>query len=151
MHVRTQARNFITAALKTLVSVPSASVFESRVYKLDSGDLPAIVVNSEREDIETKGKGSGQPGIQSREIQNTVIIAEVNTDEIEDALDIISLEVEDKIFEDPTLGGVAASTHLVSMERFTTEKTDKPFGLMKLTFSSRVITIEKDASQAIQQ
>ena len=149
MHVRTQTRNAITAALKTLTTVPADSVFESRVYKLDSGDLPAIVVNSEREDIETKGRGSGQPGIQTRDIQNTVIIAEVNTDEIEDALDVISLEVEDKIFEDHTLGGVAVSTHLISMERFTTEQTDRPFGLMKLTFTSRVISIEGDASKVI--
>ena len=148
-HVRTQLRNAITAALKTLATVPAASVFESRVYKLDSGDLPAIVVNSEREDIETKGRGSGQPGIQTRDIQNTVIIAEVNTDLIENALDVISLEVEDKMFEDHTFGGVAVSTHLISMERFTTEQTDKPFGLMKLTFVSRVITIEQDAGTVI--
>lgn len=148
-HVRTLVRNAITAALKTLITVPSTSVFESRVYKLDSGDLPAIVVNSEREDIETKGRGSGQPGIQTRDIQNTVIIAEVNTDLIEDALDVISLEVENKIFEDHTLGGVAVSTHLMSMERFTTEQTDRPFGLMKLTFISRVITIEQDAATVI--
>lgn len=148
-HVRTQVRNAITAALKTLTTVPSTSVFESRVYKLDSGDLPAIVVNSEREDIETKGRGDGQPGIQTRDIQNTVIIALTNTDEIEDALDVISLEVEDKIFEDHTLGGVAVSTHLISMERFTTEQTDKPFGLMKLLFVSRVITIEQDAGTVI--
>ena len=149
LHVRTQVRNAITAALKTLTTVPSDSIFESRVYKLDSGDLPAIVVNSEREDIETKGRGDGQPGRQTRDIQNTVIIALVNTDEIEDALDVISLEVEDKIFEDHTLGGVAVSTHLISMERFLTEETDKPFGLMKLTFISRVITIEKDAATVI--
>lgn len=148
-HVRTQVRNAITAALKTLTTVPAASVFESRVYKLDSGDLPAIVVNSEREDIETKGRGDGQPGIQTRDIQNTVIIALVNTDEIEDALDVISLEVEDKIFEDHTLGGVAISTHLISMERFLTEETDKPFGLMKLIFVSRVRTIEQDAATVI--
>lgn len=149
LHVRTQVRNAITAALKTLTTVPADSIFESRVYKLDSGDLPAIVVNSEREDIETKGRGDGQPGRQTRDIQNTVIIALVNTDEIEDALDVISLEVEDKIFEDHTLGGVAVSTHLISMERFLTEETDKPFGLMKLTFISRVITIEKDAATVI--
>lgn len=149
LHVRTQVRNAITAALKTLTTVPADSIFESRVYKLDSGDLPAIVVNSEREDIETKGRGDGQPGRQTRDIRNTVIIALVNTDEIEDALDVISLEVEDKIFEDHTLGGVAVSTHLISMERFLTEETDKPFGLMKLTFVSRVITIEKDAATVI--
>ena len=149
LHVRTQVRNAITAALKTLTTVPADSIFESRVYKLDSGDLPAIVVNSEREDIETKDRGDGQPGRQTRDIRNTVIIALVNTDEIEDALDVISLEVEDKIFEDHTLGGVAVSTHLISMERFLTEETDKPFGLMKLTFVSRVITIEKDAATVI--
>ena len=148
-HVRTQVRNAITAALKTLTTVSASSVFESRVYKLDSGDLPAIVVNSEREDIETKGRGDGQPGRQTRDIQNTVIIALVNTDEIEDELDVISLEVENKIFEDHTLGGVAVSTHLISMERFLTEQTDKPFGLMKLVFVSRVITIEKDAGATI--
>lgn len=149
-HVRTQLRDAIATALSGLPSL-GTNVFKSRLYNLADGQIPAACVYFMKEDIENISPARVQPSLQRRDIRTAIVIAvKADDGEVEDTLDAVALEVEDKLFEDPTFNRLAVESSLLYAEK-SIEEIDQPLGLMLLVFSSIVITKEGDASKSIQQ
>jgi hypothetical protein len=161
-HVTQQVRNYFTDTLKAAGFVLPDSrgrilpvnVFESRVYKLTIADLPALAIYSRDEEIETRLDRQCAKRPQIRTIQTSVVCVvaseQKRDDLVDNRLDALSLLVENKIFEDNTLGGIAHYTNLVNKTRIMSEETDRPYGLLDLLFTSRVLTLEGDAESGLQ-
>lgn len=139
-HVRQQIREEITAKLQTIAGFAD-SVFPARVHPFNKDDLPAMVVRSEAEQIEKASQGN-RPGIQKRYIETAVYVFTRTQDNIEDAIDDLARLVEQKIFEDPTLGGVAAETVLTGIDPAIGGEPDAPTGAHRMAFVSLVLTKE---------
>lgn len=162
-HVTQQVRNYFTDTLKAAnFELPDlrgrphdVKVFESRVYQLTVGDLPALAIYSRDENIETRNDRACALMPQFREIQTSVVCVVVSEhrdqDFVDNRLDSLSLLVENEIFKDKTLGGLAQYTKLTNKTRIISEETDRPYGLLDLLFTSRVITLEGTAESGIQQ
>lgn len=153
-HVRQQCRNRITELLEEAdlkLGRVEVNVFESRVYQLESRQLPAVAVYSKNQVVESR-KARKQPTIQDRFIQTRVVLAVVADELVENDIDCLALQVENKIATDPTLGGVAHTTFFMgSEEGALSSETDKPFALLDLLFESHVLTLEGKAERSIQQ
>lgn len=152
-HVNQQVRNFITDTLTTaafMLGPDAVKVYESQIYQLNSKQLPAVAVTSGGQAIETR-QARRQPSIQSRDIKVNVACAVIADSLVENDMDSLALMVENRIMLDPTLGGLAVSTYLTSVDPFLSRDGDRPFGILNLTFVCRVLTLEGQAEKSIQQ
>lgn len=162
-HVTQQVRNYFTNTLDAAnFELPDlrgrphdVKVYESRVYQLTIDDLPALAIYSRDENIETRFDRVCAQRPQFRDIQTSVVCVVVSEhrdqDFVDNRLDSLSVLVENKIFEDHTLGGLAHYTNLTNKTRIISEETDRPYGLLDLLFTSRVVTLEGNAESGIQQ
>jgi hypothetical protein len=148
-HVRQQVRNAIHAACAASGAVAAESVYKSRVHKFDAKQVPAIVVYGRGERIEDGTPGRQQPKVQRRWIRTHVYVGVTANENLEDELDALGLTVENKVFEDPTLGGLAQETRLTSTDTDLSAGADKGFGVLLMVFETLVLTLEGKAEQKI--
>lgn len=152
-HVRQQLRNYATQTLtdaKLKLGRERVNVYESRVYQLDSRQLPAIAVYSGDTNIDSDSNQCA-PNLQKRIIQTRTVLAVTADKLVENDLDDLGILVENLLTADPSWGGVAVWTKLVLCQSAYTDETDRPFGLLDLLWESLVITLEGNAEAAIQQ
>ena len=135
VHVRQQVRDAIAAKVNAVAAL-TGKTFTSRTSELAAEELPAAIVVFEGETIENKGSNRPGIGIQKRNIQTGVYIFARSLTKIEEALDILTAEVEKKVFEDSTLQGVAAQTTIESVEPDIRSSPTLPTGLYRILFSS---------------
>lgn len=161
-HVTQQVRNYFTNTLRAagFESVPDfrrrsfpVKVFESRAYALEIDDLPALAIFSRDEELTTREDRACSPMPQTRDILTSVVCVVASQqrgdDLIDNRLDDLALKVENEIFKDKTLGGIAHNTRLIKKVRTIDPDTDRPVGLLDCLFSSRVITLEGTAESTI--
>src|ERR1700741_1060485 len=109
VHVRQQVRDRI-AVLVGQVPELTGKVFTSRTSELGADEIPAAIVVFEKEIIENKGGNRPMIGIQKRDIQTSVYVFARSLKEIEAQLDGLCAKIEQQVFTDSTLQGVAAQT-----------------------------------------
>ena len=148
-HIRQQVRNAVAAKIQEIPELQN-SVFQSRVYELSRGELPAAIIFTENEEVEETTR-QRQIQIQRRLIFVSVYIFARASDNIEDELDRLAGEVEKKSLADGTLGGIAAETSLENTGLFIGGDTDAPTGAAKLTFKVMTLTKAGEPDKALNQ
>ncbi len=149
-HVRQQVRNKITEVVNGILSFDN-NVFENRTYELRKEELPAAIIFSGPEIIERATEKHRQPGLQKRKIETSIYVFARSPQNIGDLVDALAVEVEEAIFADPTLGGLAAETIVLDCVTHIDAESDVPVGALRIALQSTVFTREGNPSQAIQQ
>jgi len=145
MHARQQIREAI-ATLVTGLSTTGATVYQSRVYPIDT--LPSLSVYSLNEEVED----TQQNGAQTR-VLTVVIEGRVKAvSNYDDTLDTIAEEVETAIMADQFLSALSADVKLTELQETTIElyeDLEKPCGVVSLRFHVLYRVNESDPSTLI--
>ena len=145
-HVRMQIRNQAVAQLTGLTTT-AARVFDSRVYPLEDGNLPALLIYTKSETSEPIEIGTNRT---SERLLSLNIEAYVkSTTNFEDTLDTICKEVEQAIAADPTLSGKAKDCYLESTEIEFNAEGEKPLAFCSLTFLTSYYVQEQSPDVAV--
>ena len=130
-HVRQQIRERI-ATNCTGLTTTGTNVFQSRIYNLESGKLPCLLIYSKSE---TSDRLTMQPTDSLNRDLDVVVEGYVRATTIDDTLDTISAEVEVAIAGDPTCNDLAIDTFLSSTEIDYDGEGDQPIGVVRMTWS----------------
>ena len=138
-HVRKAIREHVVTTITSL-STTGSSVYETRYFPLQTGNLPALIVYTLDETVEDYTIGQNTR-TQFRAL-NLIIEAHCRgTANIDDTLDTIAEEVEEAMVTDISRGGNAKDTKLVSTE-VDFDTASQKTGLMRLTYLISYNTIE---------
>lgn len=151
MHVRQAVRNAITEIIKTIPEFTDGNdlnVFESRVHTLDKERMPAALVFSESEIIEQLTHQHNR--IQRRHIETVIYVFARSDFEVENAIDPLTLKIENAILGDQTLGEIAENTLLQDTSLLVGADPDAPIGAARMSFISTVLTQQGDAETPLQ-
>ena len=144
-HVRQQIRDRIVSVLKSNALLVRRRVFSSRVYALTEKDLPAITVytGSEASALQTIGFKTS-----ARVVSVEIDIYVRATNNFDNDVDAIAVQIEEAIANDFTVNGLAKSAVLVSSEINFSGEAEQPIGSAKLTFDVRYDTAINDVETA---
>ena len=145
-HVRHQIRNQVVTQLTGLATTGS-NVYDSRIYPLEDGNLPAILIYTKSEVSEPLDIGSNRT--LERVLSLNVEVYVKSTSSFEDTLDTICKEVEVAIAADPTLSGKAKDCHLESTEIEFNSEGEKPLAFATLTFLTNYYVQEQNPDVAV--
>lgn len=131
-HVRQQIRERIATNVTGLTTTASR-VFQSRVYNLQSTELPGLLVytTSEQSERDTFISTNGL----NRVVDVVVEGYAKASSNLDDSLDTISAEVEQALAADPTCNSLSKDLALASTEIEYTGEGDQPTGMVRMTFS----------------
>lgn len=138
-HVRNQIRDRIISEVTGLTTT-STRVFETHTYDLVGQSLPGLLVYS-KEDVVDDEKGEDTMGTR-RFLRNLLLIVEAWEDQgavgnVQDTLDTICKEVEDKIQTDPQINAKAKDARLVKTEWSYDDTTTPKVGKAIMTWNIR--------------
>jgi len=124
-HVRTAIRDDLITTLTGLTTT-GARVYPSRVYPIQSSALPGLVIytKSESADYATMTMGSGRTILRTLTAAIEAYVKGVTG--YDDDIDDITAEVEVALAADPSLGGLAKDTRLISIEVEYSGEGDQP-------------------------
>lgn len=145
-HIRQQIREKLGTTLTGLTTTGS-NVYESRVYPLENGSLPALIIYTKSETSEPIVIGTQR--LMSRELSVVVEGYAKATSNFDDTIDTISKEVEAAIAADRTLDGLAKDTYLESTEIEFNSEGEKPLGYVSLTFLTNYYVKENAPDVAV--
>lgn len=146
-HVRRQIREAIAAAVTGLATT-GARVFLSRVYPLQSTDLPALIVRAQYEI--SAPTTLGLPRLYERTLRIVIDGYAKATADLDDTLDQICAEVEIALaMPVAALGDLAKTITLVGTELELTGEGDQPVGRVSLSFDVFYVTAEDAPDSAI--
>jgi hypothetical protein len=145
-HVRQQIREYFGTTLTGLTTTGS-NVYESRVYTLQEDTLPSLVIYTKSEISEPIVIGTDRT--MSRELSVVVEGYCKATSNFDDTIDTISVEVEEAIASDRTLGGLAKDVYLESTEIEFTNDGEQPVGYVRLTFLTNYCVQETNPDVAV--
>lgn len=139
------ARQTLRAAIKTLLTgleTTGARVHCARVRPVQSSELPCLLIYS-REEVAASGK---MGGYLDRNWQLVVegIADDADAEALENTLDTIAAEVEAKIGEDSTLGGVVHNAQLERTDWEYSGEGARPVGRIGLGFRIEYETSESE-------
>jgi hypothetical protein len=147
-HARTAIRKTIVSVLKNNSALKRAAgerVYESKAYPIDT--VPSIIVYTPSEQV--LDYTIGFPRTQTRQLTLVIeIFAKENTSIVQTS-DSLSLEVEDILGSDPTLGGMVKDLSLHSSETILSGEGDKPISVTTLTYHLTYRTKENSPSKLI--
>jgi len=145
-HVRQQIREKVGTLLTGLTTTGS-NIYESRVYPLEAGNLPALVVYTKNEESEPIVIGTNR--LSSRNLSLIVEIYAKTTTNFDDTIDTISKEVEVAIATDTTLDGLTKDIYLESTEIEYNGEGEQPVGYATLTFLTNYYVQEQNPDVAV--
>lgn len=119
-HVRTQIRSAMASALATV-----ATTHVARVYPVDQGALPVLLVYSGAEQIE---------GDLDHLLRRYAVTVEAIAEGTDDALDALLVGIEQALIGD--LGGTVVSLQPVSVEIVNSAEGSAPIGRARVTFEA---------------
>lgn len=128
-HVRQQIREQVGTVLAGLTTT-GARVYESRVYRMDTTNLPGLVIFTTRE---TSFRGDMDDTIE-RKLDLVVEGYAKPSADMDDVLDTIAKEVETAMAADVTFGGLSTDCHLIQTDSDLFGDADKAAGVVRLTF-----------------
>lgn len=135
-HARTQIRAAIATQI-TGLPITGSNVFSSRIRSLDDDtQMPALMVKalSESHDTELSTMGTNVNQWRVLDVEITILALGVNGEILMTDLDDIAEDVEDAIYADKTLGGIAKDTMYVGMSIDVTRQSAKLRTDMTLEF-----------------
>jgi len=125
MHQRQAIRTAVVAQL-AFKTAAADRVFPTREVPWRKTDLPGIAVYSLEETKEPS----------KRRVKIAVLIVVAVSEQVDDVLDALSLEVETAMAVDMTFGGLALASRYTGMEAEITEVQGVPIGAMRLTYEA---------------
>ena len=145
-HVRQQIRERIATNVTGLTTTANR-VFQSRVYNLQATELPGLLVytTSEQSERDTHISTNGLNRVVDVVVEGYAKAAS----NLDDSLDTISAEVEAKLADDYTCGGLSRDLALASTEIEYTGEADQPTGMVRMTFNVVYRTTATAPSSAI--
>lgn len=144
-HIRQQIREQFATQITGLTTTGS-NVFQSRVYNLEAGDLPAVIVYTKSEDSEPDTLGTNRILIRNLSLVCECYVKAVAN--YDDTLDTISKEIETAIAADATLDGLAKDVFIESTEIDYNGDGEKPVAVATLTFDVMYETREQSPDTA---
>lgn len=130
-HVRKQIRDNVVTAVTGLTTTGSR-VYRSRVYPVDTVNLPGLLIYTTAEASEIDSLAS--PRGLERSLDLAVEGVAQATANLDNTLDQIAAEVETALAADTTRGGLAKDTYLASTEIQLSDEGDKPVGAVRMIF-----------------
>lgn len=146
-HVRQQIREAVGTAVTGLVTT-GARVFQSRVYPLQTTELPGLLVYTRSETSEPTTIHA--PKVLQRTLQLQIVGVAKAVADLDDTLDLICKEVEVAValWSMAGLGGLAKSINLISTEYDLQGVSEKPTGSATLLYEAEYFTLENAPSTA---
>ena len=144
-HLRQSIRERIAADVTGLTTCGS-NVFQSRIYPIEDGSLPCLLVYTTTEDSEVTEMASPRP---MHRILNVVVQGVVSATQPDDTLDLISKEVEVALAADVTINDLAHNSFLSGTEIEFNADGAKPIGTVMLNFSVEYRNVDNNPESAI--
>ncbi len=144
-HLRQQIRERIATDV-TGLSTTGSNVFQSRIYPVEDGSLPCLLVYTTTEDSEVTEMASPRP---MTRILNVVIQGIVGATQPDDSLDNISKEVEVVMAGDVNINSLADSSYLSSTEIEVNADGAKPIGVVRLNYVVEYRNVDNNPETAI--
>lgn len=145
-HVRKAIRDNVVTTLTGLTTT-GARVFPTRFYPLADAKIPSLCVytNSESTEYSTIKK----PRTKIRTLEVMVEAYVKATEDLDDTLDSIAVEIEEALANDVTRGNNAKDTQVVSFESTYAAEGDQPVGVGRFTIEVLYATLENDIETAV--
>ena len=144
-HLRQSIRERIATDV-TGLSTTGSNVFQSRIYPIEDGSLPCLLVYSTSEDSEPTEMASPRPVTR---ILNVVVQGVVSATQPDDTLDTISKEVEVALAGDITINSLANNSFLSSTEIEFNADGAKPIGTVMLNYVVEYRNVDNNPESAI--
>ena len=144
-HLRQQIRDRLATDV-TGLSTTGSNVFQSRIYPVEDGSLPCLLVYTTTEDSEVTEMASPRP---MTRILNVVIQGIVGATQPDDSLDNISKEVEVVMAGDVNINSLADSSYLSSTEIEVNADGAKPIGVVRLNYVVEYRNVDNNPETAI--
>ena len=144
-HLRQSIRERI-ATVVTGLSTTGSNVFQTRIYPIESGTLPCLLIYTTSEESEIDQMASPRPMIRSL---NVVIQGVVSATQPDDTLDLISKEVEIAMAGDVTINSLANNSFLSSTEIEINSDGAKPVGILMLNYTVEYRNMDNNPETAI--
>lgn len=145
-HVRQQIREEIGTTLTGLTTTGNR-VYQSRVYPLETGGTPALLIYTKSEDSEPMVISSNR--LSERNLSVAVEIYVKDTTNFDDTIDTSSKEIESAIAADTTLNGLAKDCYLESTEIEFNAEGEKPLAVATLIFLTKYYVKEQNPDVAV--
>ena len=131
-HARTSIRQAFLRALKAKTSAGN-NVFDSRLYNMEPGALPGIIVFSSNEEVLTST--ISLPRSQDRTVKITIECYAKTTNLVNVIVDDLAAEVEELVYRDPNLRKIYKDCKLESTTINLNSDGDQPVAVASLVFS----------------
>lgn len=135
-HQRQDIRHAVQAQLVGKTAAGS-NVARMKRTPWKSNQLPGISVYTLEETVD---QARTLPRELDRTLQLKIEGALVLTDDIDDALDALALEIETAVHEDPTFSEAAADSYLAATDIVIDATAEQPVGSVVLTYRVRYYT-----------
>ena len=145
-HVRQQIREEIGTTLTGLTTTGNR-VYQSRVYPLETGGTPALLIYTKSEDSEPMVISTNR--LSERNLSVAVEIYVKDTTNFDDTIDTSSKEIESAIAADTTLNGLAKDCYLESTEIEFNAEGEKPLAVATLIFLTKYYVKEQNPDVAV--
>ena len=144
-HLRQSIRERIAVDVTSL-STTGSNVFQSRVYPIEDGSLPCLLVYSTSEESEVTEMASPRP---MTRILNVVVQGVVSATTPDDTLDTISKEVEVALAADVKINSLANNSFLSGTEIEFNADGAKPVGTVMLNYVVEYRNLDNNPESAI--
>ena len=144
-HLRQSIRERI-GTLVTGLSTTGSNVFQSRVYPVEDGSLPCLLVYTTSEESEVTEIASPRP---MTRFLNVIVQGVVGATMPDDTLDDISKEVEVALAGDVTINSLANNSFLSSTTIEFTAEGAKPIGTVRLNYIVEYRNLDNNPESAI--
>lgn len=154
-HIRTQIRDAAVAALTGLATT-GANVFKSRTLALDDGSgggkvqIPGLLIYTKDEDSELAAMGGDSAPLERAvELVIVPVGAQTASEDLDDLLDRIAVEVEVAVAANRKWGGLAKDTVLESSKQDLSGSGETDQGMLVMTFTVQCFTARNNPETAI--
>lgn len=144
-HVRQQIRERVGTTLTGLTTT-SSNVYQSRVYPLETGNLPALIIYTKSEDSLASVIGTNR--LIERQLTLAVEAYVKSVSNSDDTIDTICKEVESALAADTTINSLAKDIYLESTEITYTGEGEKPIAVCTMNFLIHYFTQQSNPDVA---
>ena len=144
-HVRQTIRDNIITAV-TGLSTTGSNVYRTRIYPLETGNLPGLCVYTQTEDSEIDSLSGTRNLTRSGEVGIEAFVRAVSN--YDNTLDTICAEIEAGMAADVTRGGYAKDCLLTRSEFEFSDEGDRPIVMARLTYAVQYRTAITNAQAA---
>lgn len=133
LHQRKQIRDAVAASLAAANTGAGPRVSKTRIVPWSRTELPAIAVYTLSETVADGSKSTAGRELE-RVMQLEIIGAVKATEDVDDLLDALAVEIERAMHKDETFGGACGESVLATTEIAVEAAGDKPIGFISLVY-----------------